>query len=86
MKLRLLTVTALAALLASLAIAAEESNPIKDAMDFAHKAPKGEKKLNENIRAFIDHINHLKPHTVKGVYVKSITVSATMSPGVKVIS
>jgi large subunit ribosomal protein L1 len=45
-----------------------------------------EKKLNENIRAFIDHINHLKPHTVKGVYVKSITVSATMSPGVKVIS
>jgi len=45
-----------------------------------------EKKLNENIRAFIDHINHLKPHAVKGVYVKSITVSATMSPGVKVIS
>jgi large subunit ribosomal protein L1 len=45
-----------------------------------------EKKLVENIRAFIDQINHMKPHTVKGVYVKSITVSATMSPGLKIVS
>lgn len=36
-------------LAASLAFAAEESNPIKEAMVFAHKAPKGEKKLNEKI-------------------------------------
>ncbi len=27
---------------------------------------------------------HLKPHAVKGQYVKSIAVSATMSPGVHV--
>ncbi len=43
-----------------------------------------EKKLVENIRAFIDHILHMKPHAVKGVYVKSITVSAAMSPGLKI--
>ncbi len=43
-----------------------------------------EKKLAENIRAFIDHILHMKPHAVKGVYVKSITVSAAMSPGLKI--
>ena len=49
MKSRLLTVTALATLLASLAIAAEETNPIKQAMDFAHKAPKGEPKVSDKI-------------------------------------
>jgi hypothetical protein len=49
MKFRLLTITVSAAVLASLAIAVEETNPIKDAMDFAHKAPKGEKKLSEKI-------------------------------------
>jgi len=49
MKLRLLTIPAATALLASLVFAAEESNPIKDAMDFAHKAPKGEKKVSEKI-------------------------------------
>ena len=41
-------------------------------------------KLVENIQAFIDHIMHLKPHAVKGVYVKSITISATMSPGLRI--
>jgi large subunit ribosomal protein L1 len=45
-----------------------------------------EKKLQENIRAFIDHVTHMKPHAVKGVYVKSITVSATMSPGLKILA
>jgi large subunit ribosomal protein L1 len=39
-------------------------------------------KLSENIQAFISHILHLKPNSVKGHYVKSIAVSATMSPGV----
>ena len=43
-------------------------------------------KLTENIKAFIDHINHLKPNAVKGQYIKSVTVSATMSPGVKVLA
>lgn len=39
-------------------------------------------KLVENIEAFMHYIQSLKPHAVKGVYVKSISISATMSPGV----
>jgi large subunit ribosomal protein L1 len=41
-------------------------------------------KLAANIQAFIDFIHHLKPHAVKGVYIKSISVTATMSPGVRI--
>ncbi|MGD9721893.1 MAG: 50S ribosomal protein L1 [Pirellulales bacterium] len=41
-------------------------------------------KLVENIEAFIHHILALKPHSVKGQYVKSVSVSATMSPGVRI--
>jgi len=36
-------------LAASIALAEDDNNPIKDAMKYAHKAPKGEKKLNEKI-------------------------------------
>jgi large subunit ribosomal protein L1 len=42
-------------------------------------------KLVENIEAFIQYVQQLKPTAVKGVYVKSVTISGTMSPGVKVI-
>lgn len=48
MNTRFLTVTALVAVATSIALA-EETNPIKDAMKFAHKAPQGEKKLNEKV-------------------------------------
>jgi large subunit ribosomal protein L1 len=41
-------------------------------------------KLTENIQAFINFVMNLKPASVKGNYVKSITVSATMSPGVPI--
>ena len=41
--------------------------------------------LVENIEAFIQYIQQLKPAAVKGVYVKSVTISATMSPGVRVV-
>lgn len=41
-------------------------------------------KLAENIQSFINIIQNLKPHAVKGQYIKSITVSATMSPGVRI--
>ncbi len=41
-------------------------------------------KLAENVKAFINFVMHLKPHTVKGQYVKSIAISATMSPGVRI--
>ncbi len=48
MNTRILTVVALAAVAASIGLA-EETNPIKDAMKFAHKAPQGEKKLSDKI-------------------------------------
>jgi large subunit ribosomal protein L1 len=41
-------------------------------------------KLADNIRAFINHIQALKPAAVRGQYVKGIAVSATMSPGVRI--
>ena len=41
-------------------------------------------KLRENVEAFIQHINNLKPAALKGAYVKGISLSATMSPGVRV--
>jgi large subunit ribosomal protein L1 len=41
-------------------------------------------KLAANITTFVDQIRAVKPSGVKGNYVKSITVSATMSPGIPV--
>lgn len=41
-------------------------------------------KLQENVQAFIDHIVGLKPGSVKGTYVKGISISASMSPGVPI--
>jgi len=43
-----------------------------------------EKKLVENIQAFLSTVVRLKPTTAKGTYIKSINLSSTMSPGVKV--
>ncbi len=40
--------------------------------------------LVDNIQEFINFINRLKPNSIKGTYLKSITISATMSPGIKV--
>jgi len=40
-------------------------------------------KLADNINAFIHQVQSMKPHSVKGHYVKGITVSATMSPSVR---
>ncbi len=41
-------------------------------------------KLVENIEAFIQYVGGLKPAAVKGQYVKSIAISATMSPSVRI--
>lgn len=41
-------------------------------------------KLVENIQAFINHVNNLKPAAVRGQYVKGIAISATMSPSVRI--
>jgi large subunit ribosomal protein L1 len=43
-----------------------------------------ENKLEENITTFVEQIRSVKPPGVKGNYIHSITVSATMSPGVPV--
>jgi large subunit ribosomal protein L1 len=40
-------------------------------------------KLAENVQAFVDRIMSLKPSAVKGIYVKSAHISATMSPSVR---
>jgi len=40
-------------------------------------------KLVENIEAFMNMINSLKPSSVKGTYLRSAHISATMSPSVK---
>ena len=41
--------------------------------------------LAENFKALYDAILKARPATVKGAYVKSVTVSSTMGPGVKVV-
>jgi len=43
----------------------------------------GAEKLTENALAFIQKIIQLKPSTSKGIYLRSITISSTMGPGVK---
>lgn len=48
------------------------------------KASFDAKKLAENIAAFIDAINRAKPTGAKGTYMKKITLSSTMGPGVRV--
>ena len=40
-------------------------------------------KLADNFNALLEVLVKLKPATTKGTYVKSVTVSSTMSPGVK---
>lgn len=40
--------------------------------------------LKENLNSFVSTILKLKPATVKGDYVKNITISSTMGPGIKI--
>lgn len=47
------------------------------------KASFGEAQLAENIKAFVDAINKAKPSGAKGTYLKKVSVSSTMGPGVK---
>jgi len=43
-----------------------------------------DEQLINNMDAFVGNILRLKPQTVKGEYVKNISVSTTMGPGIKV--
>ncbi|MEA4999036.1 MAG: 50S ribosomal protein L1 [Candidatus Limiplasma sp.] len=48
------------------------------------KASFGPEKLGENLKALMDAINKAKPAVAKGVYVRSLYISATMGPAIKV--
>jgi large subunit ribosomal protein L1 len=48
------------------------------------KASFSEEALVANLRALIDAVNKAKPSGVKGAYVKKVSLSSTMGPGVKV--
>ena len=45
-----------------------------------------EQRLIENIQAFLNHLKTVKPAAAKGQYIRSVTVSATMSPGIRVVA
>ena len=42
------------------------------------------KKIVENISVFINAIKRAKPPAVKGIYMKKVTLSSTMGPGIKI--
>ena len=44
----------------------------------------GKEKLKGNIIALVNAISRAKPPAAKGTYLKTITISATMTPGVKI--
>jgi large subunit ribosomal protein L1 len=48
------------------------------------KASFEEKALIENVRIFIDSVMKARPQGAKGTYMKKISISSTMGPGVKV--
>ena len=41
------------------------------------------KAIAENVKSFIDAVSKAKPSGVKGAYIKKISISATMGPGIK---
>src|SRR3989440_2927979 len=48
------------------------------------KASFDEKALVENVRSFVDSVAKAKPQGAKGTYMKRISISSTMGPGVKI--
>ena len=48
------------------------------------KASFTEEKLADNFQTLMDAINKAKPSSLKGQYIKSISLAPTMGPGVKV--
>jgi large subunit ribosomal protein L1 len=48
------------------------------------KASFGEAALVQNVKAFVDSVAKAKPQGAKGTYLKKISLSSTMGPGVKI--
>lgn len=45
-----------------------------------------EEQLLENLNAFVSTILKVKPTTVKGEYVKNVSITTTMGPGIKILT
>lgn len=52
--------------------------------DIVGKVSFDDKKLAENIKFFIEAVEKVKPSSLKGTYIKNISLSSTMGPAVKV--
>ena len=48
------------------------------------KASYTDEALIENVRAFVGAVSRAKPSGAKGTYIKRVSLSSTMGPGVKV--
>ena len=48
------------------------------------KASFGADQLVENVRAFVDAVSRAKPTGAKGTYMKKVSISSTMGPGVRI--
>ncbi|NKB28897.1 MAG: 50S ribosomal protein L1 [Rhodobacteraceae bacterium] len=48
------------------------------------KASFDEKALNENVQAFVDAVSKAKPSGSKGTYMKKVSLTSTMGPGVTI--
>ena len=55
-----------------------------DKTNIIHKASFTEEQLADNFQTLIDAINKARPAAVKGQYLKSVVLTSTMGPGVKV--
>ncbi len=44
----------------------------------------GQENMVENIKTFVQKVIQLKPSSAKGIYLRSVTISTTMGPGVKI--
>ncbi len=47
------------------------------------KASFGQAKIQENLLAFVDRILQVKPSAAKGVYLRGVSLTSTMGPGLK---
>lgn len=43
----------------------------------------GQEKMCDNLKAFVEKVIQLKPSSAKGIYLRSVTISSTMGPGIK---
>ena len=45
-----------------------------------------DEQLIDNITTFLNHLRTVKPAAAKGTYIRTVTISATMSPGIRVVA